>query len=274
MPGQTAMTRALGWLPPKPEHIARLKLARQEAGDSVLSDIVAADASDNYGLCKVLDQGQLGSCTTQTVAQAIRAAQVQDGAVDPPFMARLALYWWARYQDGNQGGDTGTQIGTVFEMAAALGIPPESCWPYEIGRFAVRPGPEVYREGYDERGKIGINYHPLNYSGSAFLDDLERALTAGYLVAFGVQVSEAFCSQQPNGTVEPPGPGDKIAGGHALTAIGHDRARRRVLVLNSWGPGWRDPETYPGCCWFSYDYLAQSSDRWIVLVAPIPEEQP
>jgi len=142
-------------------------------------------------------------------------------------------------------------------------------WPYDIERFAQRPGPAAYRDGYDMRGELGVQYHPISSSGDTFIEDMERALTAGYPVVFGVDVSEEFCSQQPSGVIEPPKPGT-VAGGHALTAIGHDHDARRALIINSWGEDWRDPELPPGCCWFSYDYMIESSDRWIVPVAPSP----
>jgi len=262
------MNRALGWKKPEPHQLARLKCAGPEAGDSVLADVEAAPTSNLYALCKVLDQGRLGSCTANAVVQAIRAAQVRAGKTDPTFASRLALYYWARVQDGSQDRDVGTNIATVVDMAAWIGVPAEECWPYAIERFAKLPGPDVYRAAFDLRGDIGVQYHPISSQGDAFIIDMERALTAGFPVVFGVDVSEEFCSTYPSGIIEPPKPGT-VAGGHALTAIGHDRDSRKVLVLNSWGD-WGDPELQTGCCWFSYDYLAQSADRWIVPVAPSP----
>jgi len=129
----------------------------------------------------------------------------------------------------------------------------------------------VSRAAYDQRGHVGLSYEQLSADGDTFIDQLERALTAGYLVSFGVDVTERFCSEQPSGTIEPPKPGELIAGGHALTAIGYDRANQRVKILNSWGAGWGDPTLEPGCCWFSYDYLRRSDDRWFVPQAPHPE---
>jgi C1A family cysteine protease len=262
--------RALGWTRPQPHQLARCLRAGPEAGDSVLADVEPAATSNLYALCKVLDQGQLGACTAFAVVQAIRAACVRSGQVDPPFASMLALYYWARAQDGSQDRDVGTNIATVIDMAAWLGIPAEEIWPYVIERFAQRPCPAAYRDGYDMRGDIGVHYHPISSSGDAFIEDMERALTAGYPVVFGVDVSEEFCSQQPSGLIGPPEPDDKIAGGHALVAIGHDREQQMALILNSWGEDWHDPELLPGCCWFSYDYMLESSDRWIVPVAPSP----
>jgi hypothetical protein len=265
------VTRALGWIAPEPKHLARLKHAGAEAGTAVLTGITPAPTSDLYHLCKVLDQGALGSCVLNMVAQLIRAAQVRAGSADPEFIARLAAYYWSRFQDGWQNEDSGTFNATAFDVIADLGIPPESCWPYEIEKFSVPPGPEVYRQAFDARGRIGVNYNPINTSGDAFVLDMERALTGGFPVGFGVTVSTAFCSQVPSGTIEPPGPSDAIAGGHAMTAIGHDSERRRVKVLNSWSVDWHDPELEPGCCWLSYEYLRQSRDRWIVPKATLLE---
>lgn len=263
------MSRPLGWLRPQEHHYTRLKF-RSAAPSSVLDSIDPAPTSNNYRLCTVLDQGSLGSCTANATAQVIHGTQVRDyGAGD--IASRLALYYWARYQDGNQGRDVGSHICTVFDVAAELGLPSETVYPYDVAKFAEKPGPSVYRHGYDQRGSVGLTYEQLSADPDAFIDQLERALTAGYLVAFGVDVSERFCSELPTGVVEPPVPPEPIAGGHALTAIGHDHDQQWIEVLNSWGPDWCEPGRRPGCFRMSYDYLRLSDDRWFCPLAPKPE---
>ena len=157
-------------------------------------------------------------------------------------------------------------------MLAAKGIPPELAYPYEIAKFAQDPGPAVDRLAFDLRGTVGINYHPISTHGEALLADVERALTGGFAVVFGCLVSEEFCSTQPSGTVQAPGPTDKIAGGHCMTVVGHDRAGRRLKVKNSWSDLWGDPDAGLGCFWMDYSYFAHSmygaSDIWIVLAIP------
>jgi len=264
--------KRLGWNPPTEQHYARLKY-RSAAPMSVLDGIIPDQTSDNYRLCILLDQGNLGSCTGQACAQMIRAAQVKRWEVDAPPVSALALYYWGRYRDGTQMDDVGSNICTVLDMAAGLGVPLERDWPYQIEKFDLRPSLSTDRGAYDQRAVEHMTYEQMSANSETFLDQLERALTVGYLVAFGVQVSERFCSEQPSGIVEAPLPGEKIAGGHALTAIGHNHAERWALVLNSWGP-WGDPELPTGCFRMSYDYMTRSADRWFVPRVPRPEVKP
>jgi C1A family cysteine protease len=263
------MTQSLGWIRPGRGQVARLKFSAPSTG--VLDGIIPAETSDNYDLCRVLDQGPRGSCVAQATAQVIRAAQVKQWGQDAPLPSRAALWWWSRYQDGWQLQDSGTYICTCFDMAAQMGLPPETAWPYTIDGYATKPPPGVCRAGFDERGTHGYTYEEIAGTDAQRIDLFERALTAGYLVAFGVDVTEEFCSTLPHDVVQPPKAGETIAGGHAMTVIGHDRANQRFLVLNSWGPYWGDPSLPPGCFWMSCDYLAQADDCWFVPHAPLPE---
>ena len=259
------MTRALGWRRPTVTHAWRCQvLAGPAAGLSVLADVVAAPRSDLYRLCQVRDQGPYGSCQTQAMIQAVRAAQVKAGAVDPPWASAMGIYAMARGMEGHMDADDGAAIGSAFFVGAEWGLPPESEWPYDGALLRSRPGPAVDRAAFDSRGAIGLHYHPLTTRGEAFIEDVERALTAGMIVPFGVEVTEDFCTHQPSGIVQPPGAHDSIAGGHAMCLIGHDHERRVFRVLNSWGDGWGDPNEPPGCCLFSYDYAALAADAWCV----------
>lgn len=258
--------RAFGWRGPPDQGVLKaLRCAGPSAGDSVLAGVVAADSSDGTALLpdEPLDQLDLGSCVPHAVVQVIYAALVFAG-LHPFIASRLALYYWSRYQHGDQHVDSGTWIGTCFDVAADLGLPEESVCPYLPAFFADKPRADVYRDAFDRRGQIGINYHRLDSTGAALVDDMERSLTAGRLVAFGVQVSEGF---DPTDVVQPPGPRDVIAGGHAMVMVGHDRPNQRFLVRNSWGR-WGHPALPPGYFWLSYAYARQASDCWICLAAP------
>jgi len=261
--------RAFGWRgPPDAGVLKALRRAGAPAGDSVLAGVVAADSSDGTALlpAEPLDQFSLGSCVLNAVVQVIYGALVLAGI--PAFIAsRLALYYWARYQHGDQASDTGTWIGTGFDVAADLGLPAEDVYPYLIPFFADKPGPEVYRDAFDRRGKIGINYHRLTTTGANLVADMEKARTKGWLVAFGVPVSEAFVRDNPTGIIYPPSSRDKIAGNHAMVVAGHDHQGAWGKVRNSWGE-WGEPGQGRGYCRFSYDYLARASDCWICLAAP------
>jgi C1A family cysteine protease len=262
-----------GWTPPTlAQQVRALRKAHPEAGDSVLAGIDPAPTSDLLPYTVELDQGQIGACTAHGIAQAVYVAMRVAGLSLAFILARLWLYYQERALEGTTGQDAGANIGDGFTMLAAKGVPPESCYPYDVAKFTADPGPSVDRLAFDSRGALGINYHPISSSGEALLTDVERALTGHFTVVFGFTVSKAFCSTAPSGTIQAPGPTDKIAGGHCVAAVGHDRANRRMLVKNSWSDSWGDPTAGAGCFWLSYDYFIHpqygASDIWIVLAIP------
>ncbi len=49
-----------------------------------------------------------------------------------------------------------------------------------------------------------------------------------------------------------PGPGDMYVGNHAAVAVGYDDGKKRVTILNSWGPHWGDN----GYFYMPYEFIA------------------
>jgi hypothetical protein len=241
-----------------------------EAGDSVLSGIVPEPTSDLLPYTTELNQGSLGACTAHGIAQGVYVAEGVNGQ-PAEILSRLWLYYEERALEGSTDQDVGANIGDGYRILAGKGIPPESCYPYDITKFARNPGPSVDRLAYNSKGAIGINYHPISSTNQALLDDMERALTGKFAVTYGSLVPESFCSWQPSGTLPCPGANDIVAGGHCQCVIGHDHAGRRFKVKNSWGAG-GDPTAGPGCWWMGYDWFTDSkwgaSDIWIVQALP------
>ena len=154
-----------------------------------------------------------------------------------------------------------------------MGFCPESAWPYDVSKFAVKPPAEAVWAAYDQRGKVDTNYHRIDtVTGSALLKVMKQALTAGYLFNFGTPVTEAFCSGQagttPNNPAMPPTDGQDIAGGHSMAVCGYDDtvAKPFFRVVNSWGKDFGDG----GFCYFDATYLTweQTNDMWICVAAP------
>lgn len=253
----------VGWRSPQPHQVVSALLRAHPLSAIQLPD--AAQRSDNSALCIDLDQGGQGSCTANAWAQTLAMEMRREGReVFTP--ARRANYWWNRNRDGNAAEDTGATVGGAFEVGAIMGVPSEIVCPYDDKVFAARPSPDVDRDAYDRRGNLRVNYFPIIEAGAAFLDTIERVLTSGRGVAFGVSVSEAFCSTLPSGIVQAPTAADKIAGGHALTAVGHDREAGYFLIKNSWG-AWGEPGQPLGCFRMSYDYMATAGDCWFVALS-------
>lgn len=265
-----------GWLRPEAHHYARLKCAGPRAAN-ILNNIVPADSADAAALVEILNQGGLGSCTTNAVAQMVRAEQLRTGAPERyPFLSQLWAYTLALAADGMQGHDVGTQICTVIDRLAQHGFPPESVWPYDVSLFGDDPPLAASHYASDQRVKQALGYHQIDEAGDARIEQMRRALTAGKLVVFGTLVTKAFCSESPSGTVMRPEPSNAIAAGHALTACGYEvdpaTGRLHFRVANSWGKDWGEQ----GFCWFDYAYLTwgETSDLWIAGQVPRYSEVP
>jgi C1A family cysteine protease len=265
--------RALGWKKPDPHVFANLRHAGLRASH-VLAGVQPADSADCSNLVKILDQGQLGSCTCNAIAQIIRAAMLFAGASpDTEFLSRLWAYTLATAAEGNKGQDVGTHLATVIDELADQGFCKESIWPYDISTFGHRPSLECDRSAFDQRAQASIAYHQIIEEGEARLTVIRQALTAGKLVAFGTPVTEAFCSSDPTDIVDRPKSGGAIAGGHALTMCGYEQDARfgeRYLIANSWGNSWGNR----GFFWMSPAYLTwgETSDLWLVSKVPMFSE--
>jgi C1A family cysteine protease len=262
--------RGLGWLKPERHVYANLRHAGLRASH-VLAGIQPAGSADCSNLVKILDQGQLGSCTCNAIAQMIRAAMLFAGAsTDTEFLSRLWAYTLALAANGNFGKDTGTYLATVMDELANYGFPKESRWPYDLATFGQKPSIDCWHDAHDQRTNMSIAYHQISEEGEARLTVIRQALTTGKLVAFGTPVTEAFCSSDPTDIVDRPESSDSIAGGHALTVCGYGQDARfgeRYKIANSWGPDWGNS----GFFWMSPAYLmwGETDDLWMVTKTPM-----
>ena len=258
--------RGRGWNAPTVEQTGRLYRQGIRAAH-LLADVVPAPFADCADLVKILDQGQLGSCTAQATSQIIRAAMLRVGA--PPgveFPSRLFGYQLALHADGHFGRDVGTSIGTVMEAYAANGFPRESVWPYDLRNFEQRPSPDSWRQSADQRAVPAVSYHHIAEDSLSRVTTLQRALMDRKLVAFGTLVTDGFCFGNLQPVVQRPSREDAIAGGHAMVVCAYETdmltGRLRFRVANSWGEGFGEG----GFFWMDVDYLtwSETCDFWLV----------
>ena len=240
----------------------------------VLDGIIPATEVDASSLVKIIDQGPLGSCVANAWAQVIRGEQVRQGEDQDatPFLSRLFLYYVSRAQHGDIRNDNGTFLCVAGDCVARAGYCPEAVWPYEVERFADSPSTDAWHAAFDQRGKVDVDYHRLDgdgVSGGDLIRTIQQALTAGFLVAFGTQVSVDYCDGEcgsPDNPLPPPY-GKKIAGGHAQTICGYGIGANGLYfkVANSWGTGWGDS----GFAYYSPEYLtwSKTGDMWIATSA-------
>jgi C1A family cysteine protease len=209
------------------------------------------------GCPDVYDQGQLGSCTANSIGAALEFDQIKQG--ETPFTpSRLFIYFNERTIEGTVTSDSGAQIRDGVKSVNQSGAPPETDWPYDISKFADKPPQQAYDDAAKHKS---ILYQRVTQT----LPQLKGCLAAGYPFVFGFTVYESFESQEVASTGEAPMPkaGEKQLGGHAVMAVGYDEDQQRFIVRNSWGPGWG----MKGYFTLPYPYLLQdtlSSDFWTI----------
>ncbi len=210
----------------------------------------------------VYDQGQLGSCTGNSIAAAIHFERMKQSLPDAALVpSRLFIYYNERVIEGTVQQDSGAQIRDGIKAVAAQGVcfeTGDNAWPYDIAQFAAPPPAACDTAAL--ANKI-IQYSRL----SQIAAQLKGCLAAGYPFVFGFTVYESFEGPEvaSTGILQMPATSEKTLGGHAVLAVGYDDASQSFLVRNSWGGGWGQHGyfTMP-CGYLTSDNLA--SDLWTV----------
>jgi len=220
-----------------------------------------ADLRTGFQPC--YDQGLLGSCTANAIAGALQYLECKEGEKPPVMPSRLFVYYNERALEGSVGSDSGAQIRDGIKTVVTQGYCSESCWPYVIANFALRPPSECYRQAVKERVS---QYLRLDNALVALL----TCIASGYPFVFGFSVYESFESRTvaQTGVVHLPRRGERLVGGHAVVGSGYDTTAKRFLVRNSWGPGWgqRGYFTMP------FDYVTDpylAADFWTIRQVPV-----
>ena len=204
----------------------------------------------------IYDQGQLGSCTANAIAAALRyeAGQQELADIDP---SRLWIYYRERELEGNVGTDAGAEIRDGLKVVAKQGWPPESDWPYDIARFADAPPAHADADALSDRV---TKYMRVAVSPTA----LRQALASGFPVVVGFDVYESFELDAVAETGEVPMPArtEAVVGGHAVLCVGYDDTTLRFTCRNSWAAGWGQggyftiPYAYLGSTQYGRDFWA------------------
>lgn len=213
----------------------------------------------------ILDQGGLNACVAHAILQAVRMSQARQGAAVPVLGSRMFGYYLSRAYHHEAASDSGTFLRTFFAALNKFGFCPEAAFPYDDGAEAFKkmPPAEAFRQALDQASPTV--YRRITTTGAARVNDIKRALAAGFPVCFGTDVSAAFvANQQGSGPIMPP-TGEPIAGGHALVTCGY--RGDDFDVPNSWGTSWGQE----GYCTLGADYLAwdETRDIWLVEAAPL-----
>lgn len=227
---------------------------------------------------RVYDQGQLGSCTSNAINQAmmIGLAIEKQQVINP---SRLFLYYNERVIEGDPGQDNGAVIRDGMKSANVQGVCLDEIWPYDISKFAVQPPVLCYKKALE-------NTISQYLAVQQDLTNMRACIAAGFPFVFGFTVYESFENIDGEDTVGKygncPMPNlqtESVLGGHAVCCVGYNDGPRitlpnshgwpshSFLCQNSWGTDWGLKSSALGCFTIPYSYLANpnlASDFWTI----------
>ncbi|MDR6883011.1 C1 family peptidase [Bacillus sp. 3255] len=209
-------------------------------------------------LSPVVDQGGLGSCTSNAIVSGLREYQLINDGKPLTRLSRLFHYWKERELEGTINEDSGAYIRDGMKVLQQVGCPPESLWPYVESKFRDKPSDEAYARAGEF--KIAEYHRVMSY------DDMLVALAQGQPVVLGISIYNSFESSAVKNTGMVPVPDtskETFLGGHAVLACGYqtfDTGEQYILVRNSWGTNWGQF----GYCWIPKSFFTRGfcTDMW------------
>jgi len=202
------------------------------------ANVKALDAVDLSSLLPPDDdQTNRGRCTGFGLAHAMYAALKKDGVKDLFFSPNF-IYWREREHMGTLEQDSGARIGAdgIFTLKNG-GACFEKTWPLCKDIWA-KPSPAAFTEG--AKHLVLEAYNVDNRHG----DELERAMSAGFVVVYGIILHDSFEYLSPSNFIYT-GKGNVI-GGHCMVLFKYDKKTTgRARSRNQWGAAkWGDRDEY------------------------------
>lgn len=244
--------RRLGWIPDRPDH-------RDLKYSAVMPKIALPESVDlSPGMPEVWNQGDLGSCTAQSIAGAIAYARIKQKETPEFTPSRLFIYFNERAIEGTINEDAGAYIRTGIKVTNKIGFCDEELWPYNVDKFKVAPITKAYKNA--DLYKVASYYR----MDGTKLDHIRTCLAAGFPFVFGFTVYDNMVEADTNGGIIPmPKADSRDEGGHAVCAVGYNDKTKLIKFRNSWGTDVGDKGYY----YIPYEYITNpnlSDDFWTI----------
>lgn len=228
------------------------------------------------GCSEIEDQGGLGSCTANAgVGLAEFCMRRTYGKHINS--SRLFLYKTTRDLLGWKG-DTGAYLRSTMEAMVLFGLPPEQYWPYIIANYDIEPSAFLYSFASSYKSLKYYRLDPAGTTPTNVLSSIKTNLANGLPSMFGFTVYNSYvqATAANKGAIPFPSSGEKVAGGHAVMAVGYDDTLKitnanpggptttgALLLRNSWGTKWGDG----GYGWLPYEYVLKglAVDWWVLI---------
>jgi C1A family cysteine protease len=232
-----AVIKRFGWRPDKPDFRDHKSLVRVPPSLPEAVDLRAQFPA-------VYEQGDCGSCTANAIAGAMEFDQIKEQLGYEFTPSRLFIYYNERDIEGDTAGDDGAEIRDGIKAVNTWGACPESDWPYDPAKYAVRPSSLAYRDAnlHKALAYAQVDVAPLQ---------CKAVLAAGFPIVFGFSVYDSFMTEEvaATGIMVMPNATDTVQGGHAVVLAGYsnvpwtDKLTGLALppgfiVRNSWSDAW------------------------------------
>ena len=225
------MSYKFGWIPDLPDH--------RDMKYRAVAPVHIADHVDMRNINfmpTIVDQGDFSACTGNSTAALFhymhRKLRVKEKDFQP---SRMLIYNLTRMLEGTPlVQDCGAYLRDCIKVIATNGVCDEKIFPYDQKRFTKEPSRTVL--------SAAKKHKALQYFRIENLDEMLTCLSEGYPFVFGITVYESFMTPEveKTGWVPMPSLQERVRGGHAIWACGHDTANKTILCANSWGTGWGD----------------------------------
>lgn len=187
----------------------------------------------------VEDQGNLGSCTGQAIAESIELVNKKNGKATE--ISRLFIYYQERVYENSIHVDAGAYIRDGIKVVYNYGAPLESLWPYDESKWDTQPSQAAYTDAAKRKVKL--------YQKCVDFLAVKSAIASGFPVVVGFSVYSSFLSYKVTSTGVMSYPNtrkESWLGGHAVCLVGYNdnyggiKNNGYFIAKNSWGTSWGD----------------------------------